>query len=180
VLLLRLKGAAKQITVHVIAHSMGNRVLARALEHLGNTQQGAGARTLREVAMMAPDIDATLFRQVAGKIPASSERVTLYASEQDSTLRAAQRLAGYSRAGAGRRNLVVVPGIETVDASSVQNSLLGLGHSYYADNSTAPRSDSVLSLSQPRSPSIGGSGRRRVKALSVLTVARPCKSHFLN
>jgi esterase/lipase superfamily enzyme len=135
-LLTQLKGSAKQITVHVVAHSMGNRVLARALEHLGESVQTSGPKPVREVALMAPDIDAALFRQAAGKIAASAERVTLYASAQDSALQAARTLAGYPRAGDAGQNLVVVPGIQTVDASSVQTSVLGLGHSYYADNST--------------------------------------------
>lgn len=137
-LLLTLKSASKQqpITVHVIAHSMGNRVLARALEQIGATAGRGSARPLREVAMIAPDVDAALFKQVAGKISASATRVTLYASSQDTALLAARKVAGYPRAGEGGPNVVVVSGVETVDASSVQTSMLGLGHSYYADNST--------------------------------------------
>jgi esterase/lipase superfamily enzyme len=135
-LLLRLRGTSRQITVHVIAHSMGNRVLARALEQIGGAVQRGTERPLREVAMMAPDIDAALFRQAAGKIAASAARVTLYASSQDAALRAAQRIAGYPRAGEGGPGVVVVPGIDTVDASSVPTSILGVGHSYYADNTT--------------------------------------------
>jgi esterase/lipase superfamily enzyme len=134
--LVQLKGSSKQITIHLVAHSMGNRVLARALERLGESAQVARAKPLREVAMMAPDLDADLFRQASARIAASAERVTLYASSQDSALQAARGLAGYPRAGDGGQNVVVVPGIETVDASSVQTGLLGLGHSYYADNST--------------------------------------------
>jgi esterase/lipase superfamily enzyme len=133
--LLRLKGSSKQVTIHLIAHSMGNRVLAGALEHIAATDQSANTRPLREVAMMAPDIDAALFRQVAGKISATAERVTLYASSQDGALHVAQKLAGYPRAGEGGADIVVVAGVDTVDASSVQTSALGLGHSYYADNS---------------------------------------------
>jgi hypothetical protein len=45
-------------------------------------------------------------------------------------------VSGYTRAGEGGRDVLVVPGIDTVDASSVETSAFGLGHSYYADNST--------------------------------------------
>lgn len=134
--LLRLKGSSKQITVHLIAHSMGNRVLARALEHMTEAAQGTHSRMLNEVAMMAPDVDAALFRQVTGKISASARRVTLYASTNDNALKLSMRLAGYPRAGDAGANLVVAAGIDTVDASNVQTGILGLGHSYYADNST--------------------------------------------
>ena len=121
--------------IHLIAHSMGI-VPRRALERLGESAQSGLVTQLREVAMMAPDIDADLFRQAAGRMAASAERVTLYASSQDSALKMARSLVGYPRAGDGGENIVVVPGIETVDASRVQTGILGLGHCYYADNTT--------------------------------------------
>jgi hypothetical protein len=42
-------------------------------------------------------------------------------------------LDGNPRAGQGGPNIIVTPGIETVDASAVDTSLTGLGHSYYGD-----------------------------------------------
>jgi esterase/lipase superfamily enzyme len=66
------------IRVHVVAHSMGNRVLAGALQRLAGTTQ-----RLRQVALLAPDIDAELFRQAAPTISKSAQRVTLYASSED-------------------------------------------------------------------------------------------------
>ena len=130
--LLRMRATAPTFTIHVIAHSMGNRVLAQALEQMGS----APGRPLGQVAMMAPDIDAQLFRQAAKQIAARASRVTLYASSQDIALKAAQRIAGYPRAGAGGPDVVVVPGIDTIDASSVETSSLGLGHRYYGDSDT--------------------------------------------
>jgi esterase/lipase superfamily enzyme len=130
--LLRMRATTPTVTIHVIAHSMGNRVLAQALEQMGS----APGRPLGQVAMMAPDIDAQLFRQAAKEIAARASRVTLYASSQDFALKAAQRVAGYPRAGAGGTDVVVVPGIDTIDASSVETSTLGLGHSYYGDSGT--------------------------------------------
>lgn len=134
--LVKLKGTSPQLTVHLVAHSMGNRVLARALERLVADTRSPAKPPLQEVAMMAPDIDAELFRQAAGKIAASAQHVTLYASSADLALKAAQKVAGYPRAGEGGSGLVVVPGIDTIDASSVETSWLGLSHAYYADNST--------------------------------------------
>jgi esterase/lipase superfamily enzyme len=135
-LLLELKGTSAQLTLHLVAHSMGNRVLARALERMGAEIQRPRRPALEEVAMMAPDIDAQLFRQASGTIAASARHVTLYASSADLALKAAQRIAGYPRAGEAGDGLVVVPGIETVDASSVETSMLGLSHAYYSDNAT--------------------------------------------
>jgi len=113
--------------IHVIAHSMGNRALVGALCKLESDV------TVRQVALIAPDIDAELFRRLARSFPSSIGPITLYASSRDTALLAAQTFAGYPRAGQGGPDIVVTPGIDTVDASAVDTSRTGLGHSYYAD-----------------------------------------------
>lgn len=115
--------------IHVIAHSMGNRALIGALSKLGSDV------TIRQIALIAPDIDAELFRRLARSFPSSVGPITLYASSRDTALLAAAKFAGYPRAGQGGQNIIVTPGIDTVDASAVDTSLTGLGHSYYADAS---------------------------------------------
>jgi esterase/lipase superfamily enzyme len=115
--------------IHVIAHSMGNRALIGALSKLGSDV------TIRQIALIAPDIDAELFRRLARSFPSSVGPITLYASSRDTALLAAATFAGYPRAGQGGQSIVVTPGIDTVDASAVDTSLTGLGHSYYADAS---------------------------------------------
>jgi esterase/lipase superfamily enzyme len=121
--------------LHVIAHSMGNRVVADALDGLARSRD-TRLPQLREVILMAPDIDAEAFRGLAARIKGVPARMTLYASSGDEALRASQKLSGYPRAGQGGADVVVLPGIDTVDASAVDTSLLGLRHSYYADNRT--------------------------------------------
>jgi hypothetical protein len=49
-------------------------------------------------------------------------------------LELSQRVHGYPRAGDSWPDLVVVSGIDTIDVSEVDSSLLG--HSYYGDNET--------------------------------------------
>lgn len=121
-------------TIHVIAHSMGNRVVVGALAG-GSTAKGTVR--VREVALMAPDIDAAEFRKLALAMRPSVNRVTLYASSGDEAIKLSMKLAGYPRAGEGGNHIVVMPGVlDTIDCSSVDTSILGLGHSYYADNST--------------------------------------------
>jgi esterase/lipase superfamily enzyme len=115
--------------IHVIAHSMGNRAVVGALSKIGNDVP------IRQIALIAPDIDAELFRRLARAFPSSVGPITLYASSRDTALIAAAKFAGYPRAGQGGQNVVVTPGIDTVDASAVDTSLTGLGHSYYADSS---------------------------------------------
>lgn len=117
--------------VYLIAHSMGNRALTRALASLLTEKPTLRVR-LREVILTAPDIDAEVFkRDIAPALTAAGRPVTLYASSEDLALVASKKVHGYARAGDSGRGLVVVPGIETVDATRVDTSLLG--HSYFAE-----------------------------------------------
>jgi esterase/lipase superfamily enzyme len=122
-------------TIHLIAHSMGNRPLTNALKYMSG-QNASTNPAFNQVVLMAPDIDAALFRQMSQQIKPTAKRVTLYASSRDEALRLSSTYAGYPRAGQGGSQIVIVPGIDTIDASVVDTSILGFFHQYYADNST--------------------------------------------
>jgi esterase/lipase superfamily enzyme len=123
-------------TIHLIAHSMGNQVAVKALAELTDEPRDGGFR-IRHVALMAPDIDSTEFRKLAVAMKKAAGDITLYASSGDTALKASETLAGYPRAGAGGKDIVVIPGVvETIDCTPVDTSFLGVGHSYYADNTT--------------------------------------------
>lgn len=118
-------------SVYLIAHSMGNRALTRAVASLLSDKPDLRNR-LKEVILTAPDIDADVFkRDIAPALTATGRPVTLYASSEDLALVASKLVHGYSRAGDSGQGLVVVPGIETIDATHVDTSLLG--HSYFAE-----------------------------------------------
>lgn len=120
--------------VYLIAHSMGNRALTRAVAALMHDKPELRAR-LKEVILTAPDIDAEVFkRDIAPALAAAGRPITLYASSQDLALRASKQVHGYPRAGDAGLGLIVMPGIETIDASQVDTSLLG--HSYFAEASS--------------------------------------------
>ncbi len=124
-------------TVDLIAHSMGNRPVTQALRDFAlENPGGKNTPMFSQVALMAPDVDAALFQQMAHEMELSARRITLYASSRDAALRLSDMFAGYQRAGEGVPHLLVVPGMDTVDASNVDTSLLGLYHSYFADNTT--------------------------------------------
>lgn len=123
-------------TLHVIAHSMGNQVLVKALTQQTASQPAAQTLKIQHLALMAPDMDAAEFRQLAPTLKAAVDDVTLYASSGDSALKASETLIGYPRAGLGGKDIVVMPGVlETIDCSAVDTSFLGVGHTYYADSS---------------------------------------------
>ncbi len=121
--------------VHLIAHSMGNRALTSALVGLSRELKEEPKPLFHEVLLTAPDIDADVFRRdIAPAIVQTAQRVTLYASSNDKALEASKKVHGYPRAGESGANLVVVPGIDTIDVSAVDTSLLG--HTYYGDSDT--------------------------------------------
>jgi esterase/lipase superfamily enzyme len=92
-----------------------------------------GPNPYREMILVAPDIDADLFRQdIAPRLARNGIHVTLYASSGDRALRASKAFHGYPRAGDSGEGLVVVPEVETVDASGADSGFLG--HSYFAED----------------------------------------------
>jgi esterase/lipase superfamily enzyme len=120
--------------IHLIAHSMGNRALTSALRDL-SLMQKSDEPTFDEVVLTAPDIDAdTFINDIAPAVVKTARRVTLYSSSNDEALIVSKKVHGYPRAGDSGSQLVVLPGIDTVDVSAVDTSLLG--HTYYGDNST--------------------------------------------
>ncbi|HEV7915040.1 MAG TPA: alpha/beta hydrolase [Albitalea sp.] len=116
--------------VHIIAHSMGNRGLLRAM-HRATTQAALRAGTrFGQIFLSAPDVDANLFRQLASVYPQVSERTTLYVADQDKAIAALEWVTEGLRAG-GAPPVVVLPGIDTVRVHG--SSLFRLGHSYFAE-----------------------------------------------
>ncbi len=117
--------------VYLIAHSMGNRALTLAVVSL-LTDKPALRNRLKEVILTAPDIDADVFkRDIAPALTATGRPITLYSSSEDTALVASKKVHGYPRAGDSGQGLVVLAGIETIDATGMDTSLLG--HSYFAE-----------------------------------------------
>jgi esterase/lipase superfamily enzyme len=147
------KSGAKQI--HLVAHSMGTRVLSNALVELADSQGGADFR-YNQIILAAPDIDAEIFKQrIAPRIVDRADRISIYASSKDLALVASKKAHNNIRLGEGGPNITVFPGmsmIEVVDASNINESLLG--HSYYGDSPTILR-DLRLLLSGQDAPSRG-------------------------
>lgn len=115
-------------TLHVIAHSMGNRALLLALERLATSSRRPA---INNVILAAPDIDAQRFYQIAEAIRGYPSRVTLYASSRDKALKASMKIHEASRAGESGENIVIVPSVDTVDASRVDTDFLG--HATFAN-----------------------------------------------
>jgi len=131
--------------LHLVAHSMGNRIVSNALRRLAHIQGEEEPPLFNEVILSAPDVDAKTFKEsIAPRIVSSAERITIYASSNDVALKASNMVHTFdgARLGQGGQKLTTFPEheqIDVVDASAVDTSLFAFGHSYHAD------SESVLS-----------------------------------
>ena len=120
-----------------MAHSIGNRTLTRALGNLAIEAPNLRA-SIKAIILAAPDIDADVFkRDIAPRfVPANvtdpaAPIVTLYVSKHDLALAASKKFHSYPRVGDCSDGIAFVPGVETVDASSVDTDIFSLGHSYF-------------------------------------------------
>ncbi|MDN8618896.1 alpha/beta hydrolase [Variovorax ginsengisoli] len=114
--------------VHVLAHSMGNRGLVRALAQL------AAARTeslcIGQIFLAAPDVDVELFTKLASVYSEVSERTSLYISRRDRAVWMSLFLHRFPRVGYAPP-VTIVEGIDTIEVSAIDFSQLG--HGAYAE-----------------------------------------------
>ncbi len=118
---IRERSGADDITL--IAHSMGGRLLGNALKTLSRDPSMAGDPPFNEIILSAPDIDADVFKtQIMPAMLELSRGRTLYASSEDWALALARRFlrGGKPRAGESGEQIVVMPDLETIDATDVR------------------------------------------------------------
>lgn len=135
-------------SIHIIAHSMGNRAVANGLKNLSLK---SAPPTFRNVVLAAPDIDRGTFVQIAAAISSRAESVTLYASSRDRALQASHEMHDYPRAG-DCTDIVVVPEVTTIDVSDLDTDLLGHG---YVSSSRSILSDLYWLLTGHAPPRFG-------------------------
>lgn len=113
--------------VHIIAHSMGNRGLLRAMERIGmNAEKRAGIK-FGQVILAAPDVDADSFREMAAAYSQIAARTTLYVSERDKAVGLSVWLHDYPRIGF-YPPVSIFEGVDTISVSNVDVSSLGHGY----------------------------------------------------
>ncbi len=123
--------------IHVIAHSMGNLVMTEALREVQGERirRKLPTRKFGHIVMVAPDLDAGRFQQrLAEMIQVSAQKVTIYASSNDWALYTAKKLQKYPRVGdvdLQKGPYVIIPGIDTIDASVAESSFIC--HSHHED-----------------------------------------------
>lgn len=131
-------------SIHLIAHSMGNRVLLPALVKIANQRDADLRSRLGEVIFAAPAVPEREFIDSIGKlVKQGMNRFTLYASSFDRALLVGNVfdgrkfslvvpvvLAGYVANG----EPVVHPKMQSIDVSEARAGLLNMNHDVFATN----------------------------------------------
>jgi len=120
--------------LHLIAHSMGNRLLTFTLNKLSSKASfSQKLKIIQQIVLAAPDIDQSVFKNtILPQFQNVGSRRTLYSSDKDEALHLSEELRrGLSRLGDAGDSLFVDNGLDTVDASNVKSG--GNNHSYIFD-----------------------------------------------
>lgn len=139
-------------TISLIAHSMGNELLLRVLERMRPT--APDGVVISQVIFAAPDVDRDKFTNIARQITDFAKGVTLYAASNDKALGYSARFwGGVPRAGdVPASGPLIVPGVDTIDVTTVSTDSLGLNHSGYAENKTLLNDIKILIQTGERPP----------------------------
>lgn len=117
--------------VHVIAHSMGNRGLLRAVERTVAAAVRASGIPFGQFILAAPDVDIDVFRDLSKAYDQLCQRATLYQCDRDKAVGLSRFIHGQDRIGLSPP-VTVVSGTDTVNVTNVDLSLLG--HGYVAES----------------------------------------------
>lgn len=118
-------------TVHVIAHSMGNRGVLRAVNVLSDAARTADSVRFGQFILAAPDVDIDTFSELSAAYSRLGRRTTLYVCARDRAVEASHWLHRYPRVGLVPP-VTVIDGIDTVNVTN--SDLTFLGHGYVADS----------------------------------------------
>lgn len=172
----------------IVVHSMGSQPLLRVVRGVSRSFDDTTFRRrarvrLGQVIFAAPDVGIDVFREKVQELAPFADRVTLYTSATDCAMFASRILRlGRPRAGDVRPEPLVVPDVDTIDAT-VQRANTGwfsryadvlhfdnlkswfaCNHSYFADR-PALLTDITRLLTKDASPGIrGGTAMEAVKS----------------
>lgn len=144
--------------VQVLVHSLGTRGLVLALDRL--RAQRKASPLIGPLVLMAPDFDAETFVDRLPDLLPLTTGITLYASSNDTPLKASHRLHESSRLGEGGELLTVVEGMQSVDVSPLGRYQV-FGHEYFLFHPTV-----VVDLAQLLGEGRGAAERPGLRSVS--------------
>ena len=122
------KKASSGGKLHVIAHSMGNRVLLRALHNLEHSGAETPNTQIDTVILAAADVDAMDFKLCRAALLKSSKRISYYFSASDGALALSRAL--HKTRPTGLNPVFDPPAIDTISAQGLTSIFNSLGHVY--------------------------------------------------
>ncbi|MEO9484696.1 MAG: alpha/beta hydrolase [Ekhidna sp.] len=138
--------------VHIIAHSMGNRIMTVGLNNLNSNAKMRKeiAKKIRQIVLAAPDIDQLVFKNtILPKFKNIGKRRTLYASENDKALWLSEQIRNQPRLGDAGKDLFVDGDLDTVDTTEVKSNI---AHHAYAFDTKELLTDLYYLLNQELDP----------------------------
>jgi esterase/lipase superfamily enzyme len=119
----------RNVSVLVVCHSMGARIMVRALGELA--RKGTAIPALTNVAFAAADVNVEEFRaQWPSLWSLRSVQWTSYESSNDFALHLSTYIHSFRRVGESEEGLFIEDGMNSIDASSTTSILRAFGHSY--------------------------------------------------
>jgi len=116
--------------VHIIAHSMGNRGLLRAIDRIATAAAERARTPFDQIVLAAADVDQDTFRRLSVAYQRVARRTTMYVCSKDRAVEASHWLHDFPRAGL-TPPVLVLPGIDTINVSNLDLTLIG--HGYVAE-----------------------------------------------
>ena len=113
--------------VHVIAHSMGNRGVLRAIARIAAQAERRTGVNFGQCILAAADVDVDKFRQLCAAYRQVAARTTLYVSARDRAVEASRWLHQFPRVGL-TPPVTVAEGLDTVSVTNADLTLLGHGY----------------------------------------------------
>lgn len=115
-------------TIHLVAHSMGSRIVGHSLARM--VQEGANTTAFRHLVLGAPDINVTVFNeQIAPAFRRGIPKISVYASSTDRALELSNTVhASLPRLGQVGHPVTIPPFVDVIDATVTDSSVMG--HAY--------------------------------------------------
>ena len=136
--------------INVVAHSLGTRGVVLALVMLAQAEHG-DKPVLNQVVLIAPDIDAGVFKQYLPMIKPLVKNITIYVSENDNPLALSRQVHGYPRLGEPGEHLDGITDVEIIDISGIAMRS-PTGHIYHIyQNDVVNDLDQLLNDGKPAS-----------------------------
>lgn len=146
--------------VHLIAHSMGNVALLRALKEYVDDSGAATGAKVEQLILAAPDMAPGEFAALANQIRPMAQGVTLYASANDGALQISRNVHDQPRVGDVVNGVptVVLNGIDTIDISAITTCYFCWGHDEYVEQPVLLNDIAALLRNGTRPPPTSGRG----------------------